>query len=88
MQNDDNVVDEEPVLEYRWGERAKIEIAESDILKFVAETLESSPKNFRQQFEEIKRQNPDAFKYLDDDEDEEENGSPELIRERPSTSRS
>ncbi len=60
---------EDIVYEYRWGERAHIEIKPADILKFVANVYEKSPTEFREQYDEISKDDPEAFAEEADDDD-------------------
>ena len=45
------------VWEYTWGERAKLEVKESDVLKMVCELYECEPRMFKEQYDKV---NPSA----------------------------
>merc|ERR1712227_464983 len=39
--------------EYSWGERAKMEVRESDVLKMVCELYECEPRMFKEQYDKV-----------------------------------
>ena len=41
--------------EYSWGERAKMEVRESDVLKMVCELYECEPRMFKEQYDKVKQ---------------------------------
>ena len=41
------------VWEYSWGERAKLEVKESDVLKMVCELYDCNPRMFKEQFDKV-----------------------------------
>ena len=42
------------VWEYTWGERAKLEVKESDVLKMICELYECEPRMFKEQYDKVK----------------------------------
>ena len=42
------------VWEYSWGERAKLEVKESDVLKMVCELYDCEPRMFKEQYDKVK----------------------------------
>lgn len=47
---------ENPSYEYRWGERAELELKGSDVMKFVSKIYQVHPKYFTQQFEMVREE--------------------------------
>ena len=47
------------VWEYSWGERAKLEVKESDVLKMVCELYDCEPRMFKEQYDKVTTVNPD-----------------------------
>ena len=39
--------------EYTWGERARLEVKESDVLKMVCELYECEPRMFKEQYDKV-----------------------------------
>ena len=53
---------EAQVFSYTWGERARLEIKESDVLKFVCDCYECEPRMFKEQFDKVlDNEGEDAF---------------------------
>ena len=50
METNDTEVE---VWEYTWGERAKLEVKESDVLKMVCELYDCDPKMFKEQYDKV-----------------------------------
>lgn len=49
----------EPVEhEFRWGQRAEIEVSKAKILEFMGELHEQDPQSWRQQYREAHQSNP------------------------------
>ena len=42
------------LFEYSWGERARLEVKESDVLKMVCELYECEPRMFKEQYDKVK----------------------------------
>ena len=51
VENNDPEVE---VFEYSWGERAKLEVKESDVLKMVCELYECEPRMFKEQYDKVR----------------------------------
>jgi len=49
----DNNDPEVEVYEYSWGERARLEVKESDVLKMVCELYECEPRMFKEQYDKV-----------------------------------
>ena len=45
---------------YTWGERARLEVKESDVLKMICELYECEPRMFKEQFDRVVANEPDA----------------------------
>jgi len=56
--------------EYAWGERARVEVKKSSILKFICEIYGCKPKMFTEQFNEVKQE--EGEDALQSEEEEEE----------------
>ena len=49
----DNNDPEVEVFEYSWGERAHLEVKESDVLKMVCELYDCEPRMFKEQYDKV-----------------------------------
>merc|ERR1712227_637556 len=49
----DNNDPEVEVFEYSWGERAHLEVKESDVLKMVCELYHCEPRMFKEQYDKV-----------------------------------
>jgi len=63
---------ETPSYEYSWGKRAELEVKKSDLLRMICQLYNCKPSAFKEQYDQIRKEEGDTVFAKDEEDDEEE----------------